>query len=579
MQTLHTCSLYQAAMETFLGATGQQLTSVLNLILMKRMDTGDRMLDTTLQMLLSTLIGGLITGLVTIYTKGMWGEVRNRARALWSATEYNPLEFDPRLAPDKPANGTNFLYKAFYESSEWTTFMSWFFVHHEAKYFPQKLGTSIYLPTKVHRRRTWEDDDSSAAEKKSTRRKREFSFLNRRDIQNGPGVRRFKIPSGVYLPIWRSNAGHYVYMNTNDDTIDDEDVCIFSDSAEAIRECMTSIYAHAGTMDAYEEELKRAGADGEPIERKIYDYVNDDVREKPNGINPKKTMDTLFFTQKEEVVRMLKGFKEGKLFGAHLPIDNKLGFLLYGPPGTGKTGLIAAVANYLGRDVVNIDTSRIKTRKALDAALEMDCRRNIFVFEEFDTMPGVGRREAAEGDGDCGDGGGQRSGAVTPGEGRDGGGPDMAQMAFMMMAGGAAKKDGGGGDFMEELREERKAAADKLDLGYLLRKLDGLESGNGRIIIATTNHPERIDPALLRPGRFGLQIHLTRCTRLMLREMVHMIYQVEHETPQSQALVEALEAVPELKWAPAELLQLGVTLPTVEDMVRHLVEKEPACFR
>jgi hypothetical protein len=460
-------------MEAFLGTTGQHLASFLNLMLMKRMDTGDRMLDTTLQMLLSTLIGGFITGIITVYSKGMWSEVRNRARALWSATEYNPLEFDPRLAPDKPANGTNFLYKSFYDSSEWTTFMSWFFVHHEAKYFPQKLGMSIYLPTKVSRRRPWEDmDDSSAADNKSVRRKREFSFLNRRDIQNGPGVRRFKVPSGVYLPIWRSKACHYVYMNTNDDTIDDEDVNLFSDSAEAIRECMTSIYAHSETMDTYAEELKRTGMEGEPVEKKIYDYVNDDVREKPNGINPKKTMDTLFFTQKAEVVRMLKGFKEGKLFGAHLPIDNKLGFLLYGPPGTGKTGLIAAVANYLGRDVVNIDTSRIKTRKALDAALEMDCRRNIFVFEEFDTMPGVGRREAAEDEG-----GGHRSGAVTPGEG-GGGGPDMTQMALMMMAGGGAKKEGGG-DFMEELREERKAAADKLDLGYLLRKLDGLESGNG----------------------------------------------------------------------------------------------------
>ncbi len=280
---------------------------------------------------------------------------------------------------------------------------------------------------------------------------------------------------------------------------------------------------------------------------------------------------------------MLKGFKEGKLFGAHLPIDNKLGFLLYGPPGTGKTGLIAAVANYLGRDIVNIDTSRIKTRKALDSALEMNCKENIFVFEEFDTMPGVGRREAAEGAGDAaGDAGGaQRSGAVTPGEVRDGGSAtDMAQVALMMMAG--QKKDGGGGgggDFMEELREERKAAADKLDLGYLLRKLDGLESGDGRIIIATTNHPERIDPALLRPGRFGLQIHLTRCTHSMLEGMVRMIYQIEPGTPQSEAVAQGLEKVPELKWAPAELLQLGVTLPTAEEMVAHLLEKEPACFR
>ncbi len=557
-------------MEAFLGATGQQLTSVLNLILMKRMDTGDRMLDTTLQMLLSTLIGGLITGLVTIYTKGMWGEVRNRAIALWNTADYNPLQFDPRLAPDKPANGANFLYKSFYDCSDWPTFMSWFFTHHGDKYFPQKLGTSIYIPSKAKRRRQWDDDDdrndpTSAAWRRPNR---EFNILNSDDVQRSPGVRRFRVPEGVFLPIWRSKLGHYVFMNTGGDTVDDEDVSIFSDSAEAIRECIQHVCKHGEKMDDYAQQLKLAGQLDEK-EQRIWDYDGEDgVKPKANGINPKKTMDTLFFTQKGEVVRMLSGFKEGKLFGEHLPIDNKLGFLLYGPPGTGKTGLIAAVANFLKREVVNIDTGRIRTRKALDAALELEPHRHIFVFEEFDTMPGVARRDAEE-EGSSGEG------AVAAAAG-----PDMTQMALMMMAGGGAKKEGGGSsDFMEELREERKAAADKLDLGYLLRKLDGLESGNGRIIIATTNHPERIDPALLRPGRFGLQIHLTRCTRSMLREMVHMIYQVEHGSPQSEALVEALEAVPELKWAPAELLQLGVTLPTAEEMVRHLAEQEPACFR
>ena len=167
-------------------------------------------------------------------------------------------------------------------------------------------------------------------------------------------------------------------------------------------------------------------------------------------------------------------------------------------------------------------------------------------------------------------------------------GPDMAQMAMMMMAG---KKDGGGSDLMEDLREERKAAADKLDLGYLLRKLDGLESGEGRIIIATTNHPERIDPALLRPGRFGFQLHLTRCTGQMLVDMVRMIYsaaapggseggEVKPVTPERwEKVIERLKEVPNEKWAPAEVLQLGVMLGSPEEMVEHLLEKEPACFR
>ena len=550
-------------MEAFLGTTGQHLASFLNLLLMKRMDTGDRMLDTTLQMLLSTLIGGVITGLITIYSKGMWGEMRNRARALWNADEYDPLKFDPRLAPDKAANGTMFLYKTFYECSDWPTLLSWFFTHHGDKYFPQKIGSSIYLPT--HRSGRAHVDDSAP-------RKETFTFLDRHDLSSSAGVRRFKLPKSVYLPIWRTKAGLYVFMNTDDECIDDDSTVIYSDSAEAIRECMTHIYNHREKMQEYDEELKRSGKVRDD-ERKILDILADgDFNQKSNGINPKKTFDTLFFTQKAEVMRLLRGFKEGNLFGPHMPIDNKLGFLLYGPPGTGKTGVIAAVANYLGRDVVNVDTSRIKTRKALDNALEMDIKKYIFVFEEFDTMPGVGRREAAEGDDE---GGGGRSGARTPGEGGAGG--DMAQMAMMMMAG--QKKEGGaGGDFMDELREERKTAADKLDLGYLLRKLDGLESGDGRIIIATTNHPERIDPALLRPGRFGLQLHLTRCTRKMLEEMIQMIYRVE-DPERREKMNEALEKVPELKWAPAEILQLGVTLEEPEAMIAHLQDKEPACFR
>ena len=527
------------------------------------MDPGDRMLDTTLQMLLSTLIGGLITGLITVYSKGMWGEMRNRAMAIWRAEAYSPLKFDPRLAPDKPANGTMFLYKTFYECSDWPTFLSWFFTHHGDKYFPQKIGASIYLPT----HRSGRKHESSDCE---PRNKEDFTFLNRHDMTSSGSVRRFKLPSSVYLPIWRTKAGLYVFMNTDGECIDDDDVVIYSDSAEAIRECMTHIYSHRGAMQEYEEDLVRSGK-AENSERKILDILADgDYSQKPNGINPKKTFDTLFFTQKAEVMRLLRGFKEGNLFGAHMPIDNKLGFLLYGPPGTGKTGVIAAVANYLGRDVVNVDTSRIKTRKALDNALEMDIKKYIFVFEEFDTMPGVARRDEEGGDSEDGDGGGGGTGK---------GGGEMAQMAMMLMT-QQQKKDGGGGggDFMEELREERKAAADKLDLGYLLRKLDGLESGNGRIIIATTNHPEKIDPALLRPGRFGLQLHLTRCTQKMLAEMIQMIYRVE-DPERQENLREALQKVPELKWAPAEILQLGVTLEGPEAMIAHLQEKEPACFR
>lgn len=53
-----------------------------------------------------------------------------------------------------------------------------------------------------------------------------------------------------------------------------------------------------------------------------------------------------------------------------------------------------------------------------------------------------------------------------------------------------------------------------LTLSELLNFIDGLWSscGDERIIVFTTNHKERLDPALLRPGRMDMHIHMSYCT-------------------------------------------------------------------
>jgi len=54
----------------------------------------------------------------------------------------------------------------------------------------------------------------------------------------------------------------------------------------------------------------------------------------------------------------------------------------------------------------------------------------------------------------------------------------------------------------------------QVTLSGLLNFVDGLWSscGDERIIIFTTNHKERLDPALLRPGRMDVHIHMSYCT-------------------------------------------------------------------
>uniref|UniRef100_A0A0A9XCD6 ATPase AAA-type core domain-containing protein n=1 Tax=Lygus hesperus TaxID=30085 RepID=A0A0A9XCD6_LYGHE len=50
------------------------------------------------------------------------------------------------------------------------------------------------------------------------------------------------------------------------------------------------------------------------------------------------------------------------------------------------------------------------------------------------------------------------------------------------------------------------AAADNLDLSGLLNVLDGVVDTPGRIVIMTTSYPERLDPALVRPGRVNTRL-------------------------------------------------------------------------
>ena len=49
---------------------------------------------------------------------------------------------------------------------------------------------------------------------------------------------------------------------------------------------------------------------------------------------------------------------------------------------------------------------------------------------------------------------------------------------------------------------------DALNLAGLLNVLDGVVDTPGRILIMTTNHPEVLDPALIRPGRINMKIHM-----------------------------------------------------------------------
>jgi hypothetical protein len=96
-----------------------------------------------------------------------------------------------------------------------------------------------------------------------------------------------------------------------------------------------------------------------------------------------------------------------------------------------------------------------------------------------------------------------------------------------------------------KLKEEEE---EEIDLSFLLNLLDGTLESSGRIIAISSNHPERIDRALIRPGRIDMIVNFRKCNRHILQHMVNSFYDQTFEDWTNDTL--------DYKWSPAEVNQI-----------------------
>jgi hypothetical protein len=95
---------------------------------------------------------------------------------------------------------------------------------------------------------------------------------------------------------------------------------------------------------------------------------------------------------------------------------------------------------------------------------------------------------------------------------------------------------------------------EELTLAFILNLLDGILETPGRIIILTTNHPEKLDSALVRPGRIDINVCFGFCSNDTIIELVKNFYEsIDYESNEWINFTKELEEYEEYLITPAEV--------------------------
>ena len=217
-----------------------------------------------------------------------------------------------------------------------------------------------------------------------------------------------------------------------------------------------------------------------------------------NIFKSNKTFTSVFFEEKDKFLKKLHFFLDNKNWYIKKGIPYHFGIFLHGEPGCGKTSIIKATAKLTKKHIFNIHLNRVKTCGELYNIFfneivndkKVPIEKRIYVFEDIDCLLDIIEdREDKE----------KRK--INNNDAQI-----NAEKSLLY-------------DILSTEKKETKPE-DNLNLGALLNVFDGLLECPGRIIFMTSNYPDRIDKALLRPGRIDLNIELKKCNHDIILDIL-----------------------------------------------------------